>query len=48
MAAQLVMRRVYNAKNELIREGLVPKDIANTREALMAHWIPLAWMRVTT
>ena len=38
MAAQLVMRRVYNAKNELIREGLVPKDIANTREALMAYW----------
>ena len=38
MAAQLVMRRVYNAKNELIREGLVPKDIANTREALMAFW----------
>ena len=38
MAAQLVTRRVYNAKNELIREGLVPKDIANTREALMAYW----------
>jgi hypothetical protein len=38
MAAQLVMRHVYNAKNELIREGLVPKDIANTREALMAYW----------
>ena len=38
MAAQLVMRRVYNAKNELLREQLTPKDVPNTREALMAFW----------
>ena len=36
--AQLVNRRVYDNKNQLIREGLVPLSIKNDRAALMAYW----------
>ena len=36
--AQLVNRRVYDSKNQLIREGLVPLSIKNDRAALMAFW----------
>jgi hypothetical protein len=35
---QLVMRRVYDANNVLIREGLVSKDVPNTRQALLEFW----------
>jgi hypothetical protein len=38
MAAQLVLRRVFTDKGELIREDLAPKDIPNTRKDLMAWW----------
>ena len=36
--AQLVNRRVYDNKNQLIREGLVPLSIKNDRGALMVYW----------
>ena len=36
--AQLINRRVYDNKNQLIREGLVPLSIKNERAALMAYW----------
>ena len=36
--AQLINRRVYDSKNQLIREGLVPLSIKNDRAALMAYW----------
>ncbi|MEY4359799.1 MAG: hypothetical protein RLZZ631_1285 [Cyanobacteriota bacterium] len=36
--AQKVMRRVYDANNNLIREGLVDKNVPNTREALLEFW----------
>ena len=35
---QLINRRVYTDKGELLREGLVPLSIKNERAALMAHW----------
>jgi hypothetical protein len=35
---QLIKRRVFTDKNELLREGLVPLSIPNKREALMAYW----------
>jgi hypothetical protein len=35
---QLINRRVYDNKNLLIREGLVPLSIKNERAALMAYW----------
>ena len=36
--AQLINRRVYTDKGELLREGLVPLSIKNERAALMAFW----------
>ena len=36
--AQLINRRVYDNKNQLIREGLVPLSIKNDRAALMVYW----------
>lgn len=38
MAAQLIKRRVFDDAGELIREGMVPKDVENSRPALMAFW----------
>ena len=35
---QLINRRVYTDKGELLREGLVPLSIKNERAALMAFW----------
>ena len=35
---QLINRRVYDSKNQLIREGLVPLSIKNDRAALMVYW----------
>ena len=35
---QLINRRVYTDKGELIREGLAPLSIKNERTALMAFW----------
>jgi hypothetical protein len=35
---QMIKRRVFTDKNELLREGLVPLSIPNKREALMAYW----------
>ena len=36
--SQKIMRRVYDSENNLLREGLVSKDIKNTRDALLAYW----------
>ena len=36
--SQKIMRRVYDDKGSLLREGLVGKDIENTRDALLAYW----------
>ena len=36
--AQLINRRVYTDKGEVLREGLVPLSIKNERAALMAFW----------
>jgi hypothetical protein len=36
--SQKIMRRVYDDKGNLLREGLVGKDIKNTRDALLAYW----------
>ena len=38
MAQQLIMRRVYDSANVLIREGLVPKDLANDKQTLLDYW----------
>lgn len=35
---QLVLRRVYDDAGQLIREGRVPKDVQNSRQALLDYW----------
>jgi archaellum component FlaC len=35
---QLVSRAIFDSNNKEIRRGLVPKDIPNTKAALVAYW----------
>lgn len=38
MAVQMIKRRVFDDSGTLIREGMAPKDVPNTRPDLMAYW----------
>jgi hypothetical protein len=38
MAAQMIMRRVYDDAGNLLREGLVDKNVPNKRDALLDWW----------